>query len=169
MKARVHTLEILFLIATVITTFVFYFARVPLRFDFFDMSGFMDAGYRVMIGQQPYTDFLYNSGPVHLYLLAFFFKIFGFGLTASQIHVSVITSIATVFLYFFMRSLTLRWIAAVTAFCFSFMYYGASSFPWYDQNAYFFFIISLFIGLAPELGLKSGVSKPVLGIRSPFF
>jgi len=50
--------------------------------NFFDISAFTDASWRVYSGQKPYVDFMFVSGPVHLYLNAFFFFLFGIGKNA---------------------------------------------------------------------------------------
>jgi hypothetical protein len=49
------------------------------RFDFYDMSIFLDAGWRVARGQRMYVDFFYIAGPVHPYLYAVLIKLLGFG------------------------------------------------------------------------------------------
>ena len=62
-------------------------------FNFHDMGSFLDASWRVSNGQRPYLDFIYHAGPVHLYLNAFFFKIFSFGKTALLAHLITVQSI----------------------------------------------------------------------------
>src|SRR5260370_27407441 len=61
-------------------------------FNFFDMSAFMDAGYRVYIGQKIYTDFEFNAGPGHPYLHALFYALLGFNKTAILAHVSCLNT-----------------------------------------------------------------------------
>jgi hypothetical protein len=114
-------------------------------YDFFDMSAFMDAGYRVYSGQAPYVDFYYSSGPIHLYLHAFFFKLFGFSKIAILAHLCIINAIVVVATYFLVRRfLTLVesiLLTVLSAFCF----YGPISHPWYDQNAFFWLILGVLL------------------------
>jgi len=48
------------------------------RFDFYDMSIFLDAGWRVACGQRLYVDFYYIAGPVHPYIYAVLIRLLGF-------------------------------------------------------------------------------------------
>jgi len=62
-------------------------------FNFFDFGAFMDAAWRVVNGQRPYIDFIYFTGPVHLYVTSFFYAIFGFGQLGVLMNIVVIHSI----------------------------------------------------------------------------
>lgn len=132
-------------------SFVFAFARVGLRFDFFDMSGFLDASYRVWAGQRPYVDFLYNAGPVHLWILAGFFSLAGFGLKACQFMVATqmaLAGFATLLLLkdAFRRAFDHRLAPILLgAFCLlqATFFYGPNCFPWYDQTAWLFVLWGL--------------------------
>jgi hypothetical protein len=115
------------------------------RFEFFDMSSFMDAGYRVSIGQEPYVDFYYTAGPVHLYMHALSFMIFGFTTTAVLVHLCVVALLATALVFAIAHRRCGRWIAAFLALVTAFSFYGPVSHPWYDQNANIWIMLGVFI------------------------
>ena len=75
-------------------------------FNFFDMGSFLDASWRVYQGQIPYVDFIYISGPIHLYMNALFFFLFGFGKTAILIHLLTVSSIVIVITYSLVKDST---------------------------------------------------------------
>ena len=112
-------------------------------YDFFDMSGFMDAGYRVYSGQAPYADFQFIAGPVQLYMQAFFYAIFGFNKTAVLVHLCTINALALIILYTVARkhlsTLESALLTMVSVFCF----YGPIAHPWYDQNASFWLLVGI--------------------------
>ncbi len=113
-------------------------------FDFFDMSTFMDAGYRVWKGQRIYEDFFYNTGPIHPHLHAFSFALLGFGRDAVLLHLVVMNALALFALHLVARR-TLppigQFIVLMVA---GTSFYGPAAHPWYDQNA----AAWLFLGLA---------------------
>jgi hypothetical protein len=113
------------------------------RFDFFDMSAFLDAGYRVYSGQIPYTDFFYFAGPVHLYMHAFFFSLFGFTKSAVQAHIVLTSALVIVFLYVYCRRRFSIGISLLVTTVGALAYYGPISHPWYDQNAWLWMILPL--------------------------
>jgi len=105
------------------------------RFDFFDMSAFLDAGWRVANGQRIYTDFYYSAGPVHPYLHALFFKIFGFNKTAILSHLLFVHLIVMLSVFLLARtkvSLPL-WVVLLVLTSLSFA--GTVAHPWYDLTA----------------------------------
>lgn len=114
-------------------------------FDFFDMSAFMDAGYRVYIGQEPYVDFYYITGPMHLYMHAFFYFLLGFNKTAILAHFLLVNAVIVAITFFLARRrlalLNSLLLAGLSALCF----YGPTSHPWYDQNAYFWLVLGILI------------------------
>ena len=113
------------------------------RFEFFDMSAFLDAGYRVACGQQLYRDFYYIAGPVHPYMHAFFFTLFGFTQTAVLVHLCTVSLLVTACGYvlarLYLRPALAVLLAALTALAFN----GAVCHPWYDQNAAFWLIVAV--------------------------
>src|SRR3989344_5128777 len=65
-------------------------------FNPFDMGGILDGSWRVFQGQKPFVDFVFIMGPLHLYMNAFFFAIFGFGKTAIWMALVTIHSVAII-------------------------------------------------------------------------
>jgi 4-amino-4-deoxy-L-arabinose transferase-like glycosyltransferase len=129
-------------------------------FNFFDMCIVLDGGWRVLNGQRPYIDFLYFSGPLHLYVTALFFKLFGFGKPAILLHTITIHSLVII-LNFIIARRYLRLglsilVTLLTTACFTW----PISFPWHDQLAYFWGILALAIFIRPrwEEGRLAGPS-----------
>jgi hypothetical protein len=113
------------------------------RFEFFDMSAFLDAGYRVSIGQVPYVDFYYTTGPVHLYMHALSFVLFGFTKIAVLVHLCTVGLAATAIVYAISRKHFGRLPSAGLAVLAIFSFYGPLCHPWYDQNASIFIFIGI--------------------------
>ena len=123
-----------------------FLARTALDiFDFFDMAAFMDAGYRVYSGQELYLDFFYLAGPVHPYMHAFFFYLFGFNKTAILVHLVVVNAIVVAATFLLARRhlplLDSLFMALLSAICF----YGPTAHPWYDENAWMWLIVGILV------------------------
>ena len=124
-----------FLLILAVSTFANW-RNAFVTYDFFDMSAFMDAGYRVLIGQEPYVDFFYTAGPIHLYLHALFFRLFGFNQWAVLAHLLFVNTAFVAMAHLIAR----KYLAvaesllatAVSSICF----YAFIAHPWYDQNAH---------------------------------
>ena len=114
-------------------------------FDFFDMAAFMDAGYRVYSGQELYLDFFYLAGPVHPYMHAFFFYLFGFNKTAILVHLVVVNAIVVVATFILARRhlplLDSLFMALLSVICF----YGPTAHPWYDEDAWMWLIVGILV------------------------
>ena len=115
------------------------------RFEFFDMSAFLDAGWRVASGQQPYVDFYYTAGPVHLYMHALSFLIFGFTQTAVLVHLCVVGLAATAMAYGIARMHLKPLLACLFGVLTLFSFYGPVCHPWYDQNASIFLLLGVLL------------------------
>ena len=114
-------------------------------FNFLDMGSFLDASWRIFRGQRPYVDFIFYSGPLHLYMNAFFFKLFGFGKTAILAHLIVVHSIViTVIFFMLFRIASLPVVLAVTALTAPSFYWGISH-PWHDQSTHFWGILAVML------------------------
>ena len=115
------------------------------RFEFFDMSAFLDAGYRVSCGQKPFIDFYYNAGPVHLYMHAVSFLLFGFTKKAVMFHLCAVSLTVTALVYviarLYLHTVFAMLLAALTVFTF----YGPICHPWYDQNATLWLMLGVFL------------------------
>lgn len=121
------------------------------------MSAFMDAGYRVYRGQEPYIDFYYIAGPVHLYMHAFFYFLFGFNKTAILAHLLSVSALMTVTTFFIARKhLDGPKVLLVTALT-SVAFYGPIAHPWYDQNAAVWIAIALLMWETRRAAFACGV------------
>ncbi len=104
-------------------------------FIFYDMGVFLDASWRVTIGQKPHIDFYFISGPLHLYMNAFFFKLFGFGKTALVSHLVVASTLAILATYWAARG-KMPWTARFLVTTLTMVsFYWPVSHPWYNQSA----------------------------------
>jgi len=131
-------------------------------FNFFDMGGFLDASWRIFYGQQPYVDFIYTTGPVHLYMNAFFFWLFGgFGKTAILAHLIVVDSMVITAAFLMVRRriplFAVMLVILLTMTCF----YWPISHPWYDQSAHLWGILAVAV-LAGQF--LSRESRSIFGI-----
>jgi len=106
-------------------------------FNFFDMGSFLDASWRVFCGQAPYADFIFITGPVHLWMNAFFFVLFGFGKTAVLAHLVAVHSIVILCTFFIAARFAPPWTAILAAALSTVCFYWPVSHPWYDQSAHF--------------------------------
>lgn len=123
-------------------------------FNFFDMSGFLDASWRIFKGQRPYIDFIYTTGPVHLYMNALFFGLFGFGKSALLAHLVVVSSLIGICVFVVLRKTVPVFIALAAAGLSMTAFYWPISHPWYDQSAHFFGVagVLLFVWQRPVKG-----------------
>lgn len=107
-------------------------------FNLLDMGGFLDASWRVFRGQRPYMDFIYYSGPVHLYMNAFFFHLFGFGKAAILTHLITVHSIVITLVFLMLyRRLPLSLVFLITLLTVPSFYWNVSH-PWHDQSTHLF-------------------------------
>ncbi len=143
-------------------------------FNFFDMGAFLDASWRVYKGQRPFIDFLYISGPIHLYMNAFFFSIFGFGKTAILMHIIAVHSIVIVITYVITRKYTPVALALLASLLTTTCFYWTSSHPWHDQSAHLWGILAIAVLIFqlpfqnPKHAFKIGVVCGIL-VVSVFF
>ncbi|MCY3023577.1 MAG: glycosyltransferase family 39 protein [Planctomycetota bacterium] len=142
---RAGVLDVLLLPAILTLNAVVLVVKGTERFEFFDMSAFLDAGYRVAIGQQPYVDFYYTAGPVHLYLHALSFLLFGFTKTAVMVHLCAVGLAATAISYVIARLRLKPVLAALIAILTLFSFYGPICHPWYDQNASIWLLLGILL------------------------
>lgn len=112
-------------------------------FHFYDMCFSLDGGWRILNGQKPYVDFIYFSGPIHLYLYAFFFKLFGFGKTAIFAHLVAVHSMVIVLTYLMVHRRVpdhFAWLAIILT---TTSFYWPVSHPWHDQSAHLWGILGV--------------------------
>lgn len=112
---------------------------------FYDMGFILDASWRVYCGQVPCRDFLVSFGPIHFYLMAIFYHLFGFGKIALWAHTVTISSLVILATYILARHTSRLWVAALCAALSMVSFYWATSFPWYNQSAHFWGILGVAI------------------------
>ncbi|MBI4430270.1 MAG: glycosyltransferase family 39 protein [Candidatus Omnitrophica bacterium] len=113
------------------------------NFDFLDMGSYLDASWRVYLGQRPYVDFLYFSGPVHLYINAFFFHLFGFGKAAILAHLVAAHSAAIVLTFLIARKHTPVRVSIICMILTTACFYWPVSHPWHNQTAHLWGLLSI--------------------------
>ncbi len=135
---------LILLLALILTGNAFFLRFNAFRhFNLLDMGSFLDASWRIYRGQRPYMDFVYYTGPVYLYLNAFFFHLLGFGKAAILSHLVVVHS-AVILLVFFMLYKRVPFPVTLSATALTVpSFYWAISHPWHDQTAHLWGIIGL--------------------------
>ncbi len=133
----------LLLLAVLIVNAVFLRYNAFRGFNFFDMGSFLDASWRIYRGQVPYVDFIFTTGPLHLYLNAFFFLLFGFGKNAVLAHLVTVSSIVIVSIFWMVRKYLPFWLCALLALLTAASFYWPISHPWYDQTAHLWGILAI--------------------------
>ncbi len=141
-------------------------------FNLFDWGSFLDASWRIFRGQKPFEDFYYSTGPLHLYMNAFFFKIFGFGKTALLAHIVSVSSILILVTFFVTRPKMPLAISLLLTFLAASSFYWTHPHPWYIYNAQFWGILGYFalVWQLPFRGAKqafwTGFLCGIMGILS---
>jgi len=108
-----------------------------------DMGAFLDASWRVYQGQKPYVDFIYYSGPLHLYMNAFFFHLFGFGKSAILAHLIVVHSIIIGSVFLLLQNYLSRGITILLTVLTMASFYWGISHPWHDVSAHFWGVLAI--------------------------
>ncbi|MEI8345503.1 MAG: hypothetical protein WCG06_05470, partial [Candidatus Omnitrophota bacterium] len=122
--------------------------------NLYDMGSLLDASWRVFIGQVPYRDFIAHVPPVHLYLNAFFFSLFGFGKVAILAHLIFVSSVLTLAVYGLVLRRVPTVVAALIAALTMVSFYWSWSHPWYTATAHFWGLIGV-LGVASAFGETS--------------
>lgn len=113
------------------------------HFNYHDMGAFLDASWRVYRGQQPYVDFIFLTGPVHLYMNAFFFHLLGFGKGALLAHLIAVHSVVILVTYFMVLRQVPFFISLLVTLLTTTCFYWPVSHPWYDQSAHLWGILGV--------------------------
>ena len=130
-------------------------------FNFYDMCFDLDGGWRILNGQRPHTDFICFTGPVHLYMYALFFKIFGFGKSAIFAYLITGSSLVMTIVYGMTRkAIPLAVSLLVTTLTMTSFYWPVSH-PWHNQTAMLWEILALSIYVRY---LNSLTSKNAFGV-----
>ncbi len=120
-------------------------SRTMANFDIFDASGFLDVFYRVASGQKLYTDFFYNAGPVHPYIGAFLFLVFGAGKYAVMANAVLLCAFIVVLSYSLARE-QFGVIASAALSSLAALYFvGPMARPNYDHHAWAFALTAIFL------------------------
>lgn len=113
-------------------------------FYFLDLSTFLDATWRIYIGQKPYIDFISYCGMIHFYMVALFFHLFGFGKIALLAHLITISSLVITATYLIAKKGNLpTHLAALLALLTMTSFYWPISHPWYNQSAHFWGLLAV--------------------------
>ena len=109
-----------------------------------DSFGFLDTGHSILNGKLPIRDFWIFTGLLVDYMEAFFLFIFGNNWNSHLIHSSFMNIIASIFLYFFLRSFQLEK-KYIIFYCISFatLCYPVSGTPFAYIHSYIFSLISI--------------------------
>src|SRR3989338_1931747 len=143
LPARSPWFDVSFLIALLVLNAFFLNYNAFRTFNFYDMCFPLDGGWRIASGQRPYADFIYYTGPVHLYLNALFFKLFGFGKAAVLAHLIFIHSLVITAVFIVSRKYLPVWITALVTILTTTSFYWPISHPWHNQTALFFGIMAV--------------------------
>ncbi len=117
--------------------------RMNSFFDPFDTSGFIDLFYRIYSGQRLYADFFYNAGPVHPYIGATFFRIFGPGKNAIYANGCMLSLFMAAYSY---RAAKAEFgiLSSTILAAFATLYFvGPIGFPLYDHHAWVFLLVAV--------------------------
>lgn len=114
----------------------------PWSFANFDFSIVIHGAQRIYHGQIPQCDFIVPTGPLVLYIQAFFYCIFGESLFAFLIHVACLNAFVTLLVFFLVRHKGSLEFAVCAALVASIWFYGIHPFPWFDATAYIMVIFT---------------------------
>lgn len=104
-----------------------------------------DNAYRILNGENPFTDFWTVSGPAIDYIQAVFFYILGVNWSSYVLHASLLNGFATVFTFFILKSFKLE-----TNYCFlyslffSILAYPSSGTPFVDHHSAFLSLFAIY-------------------------
>ena len=112
---------------------------------FRDFTVIFDGGYRIFTGIHPFVDFALFPIPVPFYMQAVFNSIFGPNLIAMGFHSIVLSSILSIIFYLMIKRDFNRFVSVIFSIAFFYSFIGIIAFPWYNQIAYFFFLLNFFL------------------------
>ena len=112
-----------------------------------------DVGYRILNGENPFSDFWTVSGPAVDYIQAVFFYIFGVNWSSYVLHASLMNALLTVTTFFVLKNFELKInYCFFYAFLFSILAYPSSGTPFVDHHSAFFSLMGIYFLL---LGIKN--------------
>ncbi len=131
---------------------------------FRDFGIVFEGGYRIYRGQVPFRDFFLPLGPVCLYLQAFFNLLAGPSLAASALHAGVLAAILSCLFYEIIVEKLGQGLSFFMGIALFFSYTGLINYPWYNETAFFFFILNILLILR-QIG-KPALSPAFLALSS---
>lgn len=117
-----------------------------------DQSNVFEGGYRLLLGQVPYRDFLMPVGPLAFLIQAPFLAIFGVNVRALLLHAGVVNALAALLAVLcvkrlFPDAIVPAYLAGLVTAAWFYPVFGS---PVFDQTALFFHLLALFV-LLPAL------------------
>lgn len=117
-----------------------------------DQSNVFEGGYRLLLGQVPYRDFLMPVGPLAFLIQVPFFVIFGVNIRALLLHAGVVNALAALFAVLcvkrlFPDAIVPAYLAGLVTAAWFYPVFGT---PVFDQTALFFHLVALVV-LLPAL------------------
>jgi len=112
------------------------------RTFFRDFAIIFEGGYRISLGQIPYRDFYMPVGPVTMYLQAFTTWLLGATSLALLAHAILLASLISLLALDLGRKHFGRTFGIFFALFLIVSYNGVWGNPWYNETAYFFFVVS---------------------------
>lgn len=112
---------------------------------FRDYTVIFEGGYRILFGHIQYLHFYFPSGPMVFLIQGFFQFLFGSNLFAMAFHSFFLAIILSGTFYLSVRK-EFDWVlSSIFAIFFYISFNGLMFTPWYDQVAYFFFFLNIFL------------------------
>ena len=98
-----------------------------------------DTGYRILSGENPFSDFWTVSGPTVDYIQAIFFYIFGVNWNSYVLHASLMNALLTISTFFVLKNFKLEVnYCFLYSLLFSILAYPSSGTPFVDHHSAFF-------------------------------
>ncbi len=137
----------LVLASTIIISFISLFILLGIYGNpfFWDFSLLFDGAYRISLGIFPFLDFAMLPIPLSFFLQAFYDVLFGAGLIAMAINSIVLASILSILFYTIFREHFGEVFSIFLAISLGYSFNGILAFPWYNQLAFFFFLVNFFL------------------------
>lgn len=124
---------------------------------FRDFTIIFEGGYRIYLGQIPFKDFYIPIGPVALYLQALFDFLAGPSLWASALHAGTLAAVLCAVYYLVTVPQLGKPLSFFLGIALFFSYTGIINYPWYNETAFFFFLLNALL-LIGKLDAKASPS-----------
>ena len=104
-----------------------------------------DTGYRILSGENPFSDFWTVSGPTVDYIQAIFFYIFGVNWNSYVLHASLMNALLTISTFFVLKNFKLEVnYCFLYSLLFSILAYPSSGTPFVDHHSAFFSLLGIY-------------------------